>query len=299
MSSNAITHIVLTDDDGSGTTGTILNNSVFDAVQDAVDAGLQQVFQTKSGNYTVLVTDDVVRCTVAITLTLYAAAGNSGRRLEVINDSTGDVTLDGNASETINGAVTYTVKAGARVTIRCNGSNWYTATDTPIGVHDIWVPATAMRPLTSGGCGWHESIQVSNGGYAGLPFDPVSTEWATWSVRMPASWNEGTITFEPVWCNTAGGSGTVGFYVYGRAFSDGDSMSWSIGAAGGSLDTAQAANTLAVGPSSAAWTVDGSPAAGDLVNFGVVRDPSADTYGSDAYLLGVVIHLTTNAADDA
>lgn len=127
MSKNAITPVILTDDDGTGTTGTVINNSLFDQVQDAVDVALQQVVQTKSGGYTVLVTDDVVICTAALTLTLYAASGNSGRFLEVINTGIGVVVLDGNAAETIDGSATFSVQPGSRVKIRCNGSNWVTA----------------------------------------------------------------------------------------------------------------------------------------------------------------------------
>lgn len=125
MSANAMTHVVLTDDDGSGLTGTILNNNLFDQVQDAVDTAIGQVVQTKSGNYTVVATDDAVICTAALTLTLYASSGLSGRALEVINSSfTATVTVDGNAAETIDGALTLSLPPGGRVRLRCNGSGW-------------------------------------------------------------------------------------------------------------------------------------------------------------------------------
>lgn len=132
MSQNAMTHVLLTDDDGSGTTGTVINDSLFDQVQDAIDAAIGQIVQTKSGNYTVVVTDDCVICTATLTLALYAAAGNSGKTLEVINAGTAPsvVTIDPNASETIDGALTLILVAGQRARIRCNGSNWFT-TDMP------------------------------------------------------------------------------------------------------------------------------------------------------------------------
>ena|SRR5688572_21941105 len=129
MSKNAIDHVLLTDDDGSGTTGTILNNSLFDQIQDAVDAAIGQVIQTKTGAYTVLVTDDVVKCSGTFTLTLYTAVGNDGRALEVVNVGTGVVTLDGNGSQTINSSTTYAVGPGTAVRIRSDGANWIISSD--------------------------------------------------------------------------------------------------------------------------------------------------------------------------
>lgn len=124
MSKNAIDHVILTDDDGTGTTGTVLNNALADSIQDEVDDAIGQIVQSKSGNYTVLSTDDAVVCTAALTLTLYAASGFSGRPFSAINRSSGDVVLDGNASETIDGATTLTIGPGDAVRIRCDGSNW-------------------------------------------------------------------------------------------------------------------------------------------------------------------------------
>jgi hypothetical protein len=148
MSKNAIDHVILTDDDGSGTTGTIINNALFDQVQDEVDEAIQQVTQTKNGNYTVVSTDDCVICTAALTLTLYAASGNSGRSLDVANDSTGVVVLDGNSSETIDGATTYKIPSGGRVRIRCDGSNWKSVTPRT-AVMDRDVSSTTVGPSST------------------------------------------------------------------------------------------------------------------------------------------------------
>jgi hypothetical protein len=140
MSKNAMDHVVLTDDDGSGTTGTILNNAVADQIQDEVDEALQQIVQTKSGNYTALVTDDVVICTAALTLDLYAVSGNSGRAIEVVNThGSADVTIDGNSGETVDGAATYTLKAGTRIRLRCDGSNWISTSRDDLH-YGTWTP---------------------------------------------------------------------------------------------------------------------------------------------------------------
>lgn len=142
MSKNALDHVIGVDDDGSGLTGTVVNDALIDAIQDAVDAAIGQVVQTKSGNYTVLVTDDVVICTASLTLSLYATSGNSGRPFTARNTSSADVTLDGNAAETIDGAATFTVLPGRAVMIRCDGSNWRVVANGDAANGQIRFPAT-------------------------------------------------------------------------------------------------------------------------------------------------------------
>lgn len=148
MSRNALSHVVLTDDDGSGTTGTVLNNDLFDQIQDAVDTAIGQIVQTKSGTYTALVTDDVIIGTSTWTLTLYATSGNSGRMLEVVNNGSGLITIDGNASETIDGQTTMIVRPGGRVRIRTDGSNWFSV--NPLYGEGTWTPVLGGSGGTSG-----------------------------------------------------------------------------------------------------------------------------------------------------
>lgn len=85
--------------------------------------------------YTVTATDYVVILTnsAAKTVTLPAVATTQpGRKYEFICTSTGVATLDGNASETINGATTFAMTAGTvgGVTGRCvivsDGTQWFT-----------------------------------------------------------------------------------------------------------------------------------------------------------------------------
>lgn len=85
---------------------------------------------SKTGTYTATTSDDLIKCDAtsgAFTINLYAASGNSGRRLKVVKTDTSvnAVTVDGNSSETINGNTT--VKLAAQydyLEIICDGSNW-------------------------------------------------------------------------------------------------------------------------------------------------------------------------------
>lgn len=63
------------------------------------------------------------------TVTLPAASGNGGRligfRMAPIASLSKLVTLDGNSSETIDGAITRIMWAGESVILACDGSNWF------------------------------------------------------------------------------------------------------------------------------------------------------------------------------
>ncbi len=61
------------------------------------------------------------------TLTLYAASGNAGRTVTIFKTSSDNniLTIDGNGSETINGATTFPISLQyEKVTLLCDGSNW-------------------------------------------------------------------------------------------------------------------------------------------------------------------------------
>jgi len=80
--------------------------------------------------YTALTTDDTIKVDTsagAVTVNLYAASGNSGRKLKIVKTTSdsNDITVDGNASETINGSTTKTIqKQYEALELICDGSNW-------------------------------------------------------------------------------------------------------------------------------------------------------------------------------
>ncbi|EGE60343.1 UNVERIFIED_ORG: hypothetical protein GGI63_005869 [Rhizobium esperanzae] len=86
------------------------------------------VYAAKSGDYTALATDDnaVHRFTSAATLTLTAAATlGANWHYRIIADG-GDVTIDPNGLETIDGAATLVLKDGYSVEIICSGAAFFT-----------------------------------------------------------------------------------------------------------------------------------------------------------------------------
>lgn len=85
---------------------------------------------TKTTTYTATTSDDVILCSgSAFTVTLYAASGNSGKQLiikKTDSSLTNIITIDGNASETIDGATTKKLCTQYEtMRIVCDGSNWH------------------------------------------------------------------------------------------------------------------------------------------------------------------------------
>lgn len=85
----------------------------------------------KTTTYTALTTDATILADTSgggWTLTLYAASGNDGAELTVVKTTTDAnvLTIDGNASETIDGATTIDLDRGYQsVQLVCDGSNWH------------------------------------------------------------------------------------------------------------------------------------------------------------------------------
>jgi len=82
---------------------------------------------SKTSDYTVVAADKtkLILCTADLTLTLTAAATLGDGFVFNVRASGGDVTIDPNSSETIDGAATFVVGDGNSETFVCNGSNWF------------------------------------------------------------------------------------------------------------------------------------------------------------------------------
>jgi hypothetical protein len=172
------------------------------------------------------------------------------------------------------------------------------------GRHAIPIMAGAMRPSVTGGCASLAAVAsaANQPDIVSLDFDPTTQEYAQFSIPMPKSWNEGTITFAPIWSHaaTVTNFGVV-WDLQAVAVSNDDAIAVAFGTAQTSTDTGGTTNDAYIGPESSAITVAGSPAAEDLVLFRLSRvtGNGSDTMAIDARLHGIVVYITTDAETDA
>jgi hypothetical protein len=120
----------------TGTTGTTTSNLVFSDSPTlsgtiTFNGALSLPTTSKSANYTATSSDYSIFCTggsSGIIITLPASASNSGRIyvIKKVDSGLGKITIDGNASETIDGELTWVLTLQFEsITIQSNGSNWY------------------------------------------------------------------------------------------------------------------------------------------------------------------------------
>lgn len=171
-----------------------------------------------------------------------------------------------------------------------------------MGKESIWVPAGAMTPRSTNGAAPGLAEMTTNKNMVRtLDFDSATQEFAQFDVRMPKSWDLSTVSFIPVWSHP---STTTNFGVVwgldGIAISDNETLDVAFGTEQTSTDTGGTTNQAYQGPESSAITVAGTPAAGDLVQFRIHRNPAngSDTMAVDARLHGVLLLYTINVMVD-
>jgi hypothetical protein len=160
------------------------------------------------------------------------------------------------------------------------------------GSTNLWIPASAWIPRTTGGCGVdsREIGSTNRQNFDELLFDAGTDEFAQALVIMPSNYNNGTITARFYW-TAASGSGDVIWGLQGRAFANDDALDTAHGTAQTATDTLLAADDMHVSAATSAVTIGGTPAANVPIQFQVYRDADAvgDTLAVDARLLGVEI----------
>lgn len=171
------------------------------------------------------------------------------------------------------------------------------------GVETIWVPAAAMTSRTTNGAAAGTLEMTTNKNmFSTLDFDTTTAEYAQFAIRMPKSWDEGTVTARFTWSHA---STTTNFGVAWRlggvALSDDDAGDVAFGTVAAATDTGGTTNDIYITAATAAITIAGTPAAEDWVMFQIDRGVAngSDTMAIDARLHGVTLYITTNATNDA
>jgi len=170
------------------------------------------------------------------------------------------------------------------------------------GTETIFVPAQAMFGTTTNGADAQAvETTATRPEMKVLDFDPSTIEYAQFSIAMPKSWNEGTVTFQAFWApsNTNTDDAMIGLQGVSVANDATSDVVFGTGvtvtdAAGGALED------VMVSPVSSAVTI-ASAAADTYTYFQVYRAATTggDDFTGDVRLLGIKLFYTTDAANDA
>jgi hypothetical protein len=233
-------------------------------------------------------------------LALLTATSSAVNEITLANAATGNDPIISATGDDSNVGISFVTKGTGVIKAEDGGGT--VAAVKIAGKETIWIPAVAMYPATSNGCGSlaQTELTAQRPEVKALPFDASSDEYAQFAVAFPKSWNEGTVTFQTFWSCTGTNTGTVQFAMQGVAVSSDDTLDVAMGTAvaNTALAASGTANDLMVNVESGAVTIGGSPAAGDECFFNIYRDVSGDTQTADARLLGVKLYFTTDAAND-
>jgi hypothetical protein len=214
--------------------------------------------------------------------TIANAATGNGPVLSATGETNVDINLNPKGTGTLKSG-TAAVKIAGKETIWVPASAMYGATTNPADAQQV--ETTATRP----------DMKV-------LDFDASTDEFAQFSIAMPKSWNEGTLTYQVYWTPGSTNTGDCIFGLQAVACADGDTIDVAYGTAVTVTDAGiGTVEDQQISSESGAVTVAGSPAAGEQTYFQLFRDANAggDTFSADARVLGIKIFFTTDSANDA
>jgi len=171
------------------------------------------------------------------------------------------------------------------------------------GKETMWVPASAMYgPTTNPADAAQVETTATRPDLKVFDFDAGTKQYTQFTVAMPKSWNEGTVTYQVYWSPSTTNTGNCIFGLQGVACADGDTIDVAYGTAIEVTDAGiGTVEDQQITSESSAITVAGSPAAGEQTYFQLYRDAAdgSDTFTGESRVLGVKIFYTTDAANDA
>lgn len=195
------------------------------------------------------------------------------------------------------GAVALLLESKGAAGVKADGSLIRT-----VGKETIWLPARAWeKRQTNGPADASQETTTSKVMITTLSFDAAVAEYAQCSMRLPDSWDGGTLIGQVCWEHgTASTNFGTAWYLRATSAGDGESLDSAWGTAQVMTDTGGAADTMYTTAKSAAITIGGSPAAGHVIKLEIYRDPAhaSDTLAVDAGLWGVTVQYTTSKAND-
>lgn len=243
-------------------------------------------------------TSIAVTLTAGLCLRFKATAGNTTTTPTVAAGGLAATTIQKNGAALAAGDIT----SGQTYELVYDGTCFQLFGIAPItqGKHALWIPATAMTGRVSSGAVVNLTETATNKvDYRSLDFTAGSNLYAQFGIRLPKSWNGGTVTAIFAFTQPSTSAGTVTWGIQGLALASGGAIDTAFGTAQEVTTTAGTAGTLYLSAETAATTIANSPAAGDWVVFQLYRKGASDTLAVTANLIGLTLYLTYNAGNDA
>lgn len=276
---------------GQAQSGIVSHATVVGGSGDAITATFSPVFTAYTAKMHFRFTAGAANTIAAPTVNVDSLGTKTIKKLNGAALAVGDIAGSGH--------VCYCVYDGTDVLLL----NPATGTGNPIGKHTIWIPAGAMTARTTSGAAFLSLESSSNKVMRRvLAFDAATDEFAQFSVAMPKSWNAGTVTARMVWEHPATTTNfAVIWGIQGLSLTNDDACDTAFGTAVTVTDTGGTTSDLYKSDETSAITLSNTPAKSDTAIFQVYRDadPGGDTLAVDAYLIGVELFYTTDAANDA
>lgn len=203
---------------------------------------------------------------------------------------------------TINRDTNWQLTNDGPVTIGATPLSFKKVESSTFGKQTIEYQAGSMSPRLTNGPQF-VTVQLGANGtlLSALAFDAAVTEYAQFQVRMPKSWNEGAVTFTPIWTANSTSTNGVAWVIRAKAIGNDETIdaAWGAGVTVTDANTATAYQAHIAAESGDVTIAN----AGELewVVFEIYRDVNhaSDTLAVDALLTEVTINYTTDAATDA
>lgn len=243
--------------------------------------------------------------------------GSETERMRINDDgkvAIGTATVDTNSLLAVEGSISLDeisapTSTGNRAQLYANADNELHMVDgagvdtifLKSGKHSIWVPSSAMTPLTTGGCSVLTQVEMTAGRpeLQVLDFAADADDSCQFTVAFPKSWNEGTVTFQPFWTVTGTNTGTAVWNLTGISVDDNYAINSgypSIAATGAKAHSGTS-NDLNVSAESGALTITNA-SVDSVTYFKLSLDTSASSQTGTVRLIGIKLFYDINAGND-
>jgi hypothetical protein len=217
-----------------------------------------------------------------------------------------EITIANAATGVTGPVISATGETNVGINVNPKGSGVFNSGGSAVkiaGKETMWVPSPAMYgPTTNPADAEQVETTATRPDMKVFDFDASTKQYTQFSVAMPKSWDEGTITYQVYWSPSTTNTGNCIFGLQAVACADSDTIDVAYGTAIEVTDAGiGTVEDQQITSESSAMTVAGSPAAGEQTYFQLYRDAAdgSDTFTGESRVLGVKLFYTTDAANDA